>query len=270
VAELVPISDPDDPRIAAYVRLRDRDIARQHGFIAEGDVVVDLLVSLRSRCETVSMLIARRRLQRLEPLIRRLPPTTPVFVAEQPAMDRVVGFHIHRGVLAHGRRPPNPPAEALLAALPARALVVAALGVSNHDNIGGLFRNAAAFGADAVVIDSACCDPLYRKAIRVSAGGTLKVPWSRIEAGDDPLALLEGAGFAALALAPRGAEPLSAIACAPRAALLVGAEGAGLPASVLRRARTVRIPMAAGWDSLNVAAASAVALNALAQGRGDV
>jgi tRNA G18 (ribose-2'-O)-methylase SpoU len=139
-------------------------------------------------------------------------------------------------------------------------------GISNHDNMGGLFRNAAAFGVDAVLLDAACCDPLYRKAIRVSVGAALKVPVARLPTGEDPLALLERTGFTALALSPSGVEPLAGLARPDRAAVLLGTEGRGLDAALLRRARTVAIPMAAGWDSLNVAAASAVMLHELTLG----
>jgi len=139
-------------------------------------------------------------------------------------------------------------------------------GIGNHDNMGGLFRNAAAFGVDAVLLDGACCDPLYRKAIRVSVGATLKVPFARLPLGEDSLELLSRSGFAALALSPDGAERLAGLSRPNRAAVLLGAEGPGLPDDILRRARTVAIPMAAGWDSLNVAATSAIMLHELTMG----
>ena len=118
-------------------------------------------------------------------------------------MDAVVGFHIHRGVLAAGRRA-EPTAEALLADLPAQALVVGLCGIANHDNMGGLFRNAAAFGADAVLIDDDCCDPLYRKAIRVSVGAALTTPFARAGSAAELADRLVAAGFEVLALSPRG------------------------------------------------------------------
>ncbi len=207
--------------------------------------------------------MAESRLARIAPLIEGLDGSTPVYVASQAVMDAVVGFHIHRGLLAHGSRPDDPGAGALLAGLPRRALVLALFGVSNHDNMGGIFRNAAAFGADAVLLDGACCDPLYRKAIRVSVGATLAVPFARLAPGDDALDLLTRAGFEALALSPGAAAPLAGVARADRVAVLLGAEGPGLPAAVLARSRQVGIAMAPGWDSLNVAAASAIALHEL-------
>jgi tRNA G18 (ribose-2'-O)-methylase SpoU len=262
--EIIPITDPDDPRIAPYRQVRERDLVGRRGeFIAEGEVVLNVLLGAQSRCQASSLLIAEKRIERLEPLIERLPAEIPVYTAGQAVMDAIVGFHIHRGIMAHGTRPSDPGAEALLADLPPRALVLVLFGISNHDNIGGLFRNAAAFGVDAVLLDAACCDPLYRKAIRVSVGAALKVPFARLAASDDALALLERAGFTALALSPAGAERLAGLARPDRAAVLMGAEGAGLPSDVLQRTRTLAIPMAAGWDSLNVAAASAIVLHEL-------
>ncbi len=261
---IVPIDDPADPRIAAYVQVRERDVVgRGDGFIAEGEVVLRVLLGGGARAKAASLLVAEGRLARLAPLIAALDGETPVYLASQTVMDAVVGFHIHRGMLAHGLRPADPGAAALLGAAPARAVVLALFGVANHDNIGGIFRNAAAFGAGAVLLDAACCDPLYRKAIRVSVGATLKVPFARLAAGEDAIGVLEAAGFAPLALSPAGAEPLAGMARPDRAALLLGAEGPGLPPHLMARARTVGIAMAAGWDSLNVAAASAIALHEL-------
>ena len=157
-------------------------------------------------------------------------------------------------------------AEALLAGVGPRALVVVLFGVANHDNVGGVFRNAAAFGADAVLLDGACCDPLYRKAIRVSVGASLIVPFARLGEGDNALALLAAHGFAPVAFSPAGREPLGAIARPDRVAVLFGSEGHGLPEEVLSRCRSVRIPMAAGFDSLNVATASGIVLHHLTGG----
>jgi tRNA G18 (ribose-2'-O)-methylase SpoU len=182
-------------------------------------------------------------------------------------MDAIAGFPIHRGILAHGLRSEPRDANALLQSLPSRALALVLVGLSNHDNVGGVFRNAAAFGVDAVLLDAACCDPLYRKAIRVSVGAALTVPFARLSDSEDPLEVLEGAGFAALALTPAGAETVGDVTRPERVALLLGAEGPGLPDDILRRARTLAIPMKPGWDSLNVAAASAVVLHELTKPR---
>ena len=261
---IVPIDDPADPRIAAYAAVRERDlVGRGDGFIAEGEVVLRVLLGPGARAKAASVLVAENRLARLAPLLEGLADDVPVYAARQTVMDALVGFHIHRGILAHGLRPPDPGAAALLAGLPPRALALALFGVSNHDNIGGLFRNAAAFGVGAVLLDPACCDPLYRKAIRVSVGASFTVPFARLGPSEDAVAALERAGFVPLALTPGDAEPLTAVTRLDRAALLLGAEGPGLPQGILARARRVTIPMAAGWDSLNVAAASAVALHEL-------
>ena len=264
---IVPIDDPADPRVAPYLQVRERDLVGRRGeFIAEGEVVLRVLLGGGARCQASSLLLAANRVERLASVVDTLEAVIPVYAASQAVMDAVVGFHIHRGVLAHGVRPADPGAAALLGGLPPRALVLALFGISNHDNIGGIFRNAAAFGADAVLIDTACCDPLYRKAIRVSVGATLKVPFARLSARDDVLAMLARTGFEALALTPGGAETLSSIMRPPRAGILLGAEGAGLPPTLLAAARTLAIPMSPGWDSLNVAAASAVVLHHLAAG----
>ena len=261
---IVPITDPADARVAPYLNVRERDMVGRRGeFIAEGEVVLNVLLGGETHCRASSLLVAEKRLERLAPLIARLDASVPVYAAGQSVMDAVVGFHIHRGILAHGQRPPPTSAAQLLAGLPPRAVVVVLFGTSNHDNMGGVFRNAAAFGADAILIDSDCCDPFYRKAIRVSVGATLRTPFARLAPSDDALELLGGAGFEALALTPSGGEPLAGIVRPDRVAVLLGPEGKGLGSDILGRARTVGIVMAAGWDSLNVATASAIALHEL-------
>lgn len=258
---LLPVTDPDDPRIAAFRNVRERDlVGRQDGFIAEGEIVLRLLVET-PRHEVVSVLIAEKRQAKLGPVLARLPGDTPVFTATQEVIDAIAGFHLHRGILALGRRSAGPGAEALLRTLPARALVVAAVGIANHDNVGGIFRNAAAFGAHAVLLDSGSCDPLYRKAIRVSVGASLTVPFARFSEGADPVTLLTSQGFEVFALSPSGRVALRNLRRPERVAVLFGAEGSGLPENVLARTQTVRIPMARGFDSLNVATASGIVLH---------
>jgi tRNA G18 (ribose-2'-O)-methylase SpoU len=210
----------------------------------------------------VSVLVAAQRLAGLGRLLAGLPEATPVYAASQAAMDQVVGFPIHRGILALVRRP-ELSAEALIARLPQRAVVVGLAGIANHDNMGGIFRNAAAFGAAGVLIDDTCCDPLYRKAIRVSVGAALNVPFARAGSADEMLARLEAAGFEVAALSPTGATALSDLRLGPRAAVLFGAEGPGLPDPILARVRTVRIPMSGAFDSLNVATTSGIVLHHL-------
>jgi tRNA G18 (ribose-2'-O)-methylase SpoU len=178
-------------------------------------------------------------------------------------MDAIVGFPIHRGILAVARRPPLPPAEDFLSGLPQNALLVGLIGLSNHDNVGGIFRNAAAFGAQGILLDRESCDPLYRKAVRVSVGGALVVPFTRAASADAMVQALQAASFEILALSPSGREILSQVKPARRTALLLGAEGPGLPPDLLARTRTISIPMSGGFDSLNVATTSGIALHHL-------
>jgi tRNA G18 (ribose-2'-O)-methylase SpoU len=263
MARLVPIDDPADERIGAYRDVRERDLVGREGlFIAEGEVVLNLLVR-RARHRVVSLLLAEKRVAALRPLIDLLPDDVPVHVAGQAAMDAIVGFPLHRGMLALGRRGAEPPPDALLARAGDRAHVVVLFGIANHDNMGGIFRNAAAFGVDAVLLDADSCDPLYRKAIRVSVGAALVVPFARLKRDEDVLRLLERHGFSALALTPSGAADLRDLVPPAKAAVLLGAEGPGLPADILARAVAVRIPMAPGFDSLNVATASGIVLHHL-------
>lgn len=266
---IISIEDPADPRVAPYVAVRERDLVGRRGeFIAEGQVVLRVLLGPEARCRPSSLLIAENRLAGLADLIQRAPPGVPIYAARQAVMDEIVGFHIHRGILAHGRRPADFGAAALLEGVRGPAVVMALFGIANHDNMGGLVRNAAAFGVSAVLLDPRCCDPLYRKAIRVSVGAALTVPFARLSESEDAPALLAAHGFVPLALSPRGGRRLIELEPTARPALLLGAEGAGLPAELLALACPVSIPMAAGWDSLNVAAASAIALHHLTQAGG--
>lgn len=217
----------------------------------------------QSRHAPLSLLLAEKRLAKLEPLIAGLAPDVPVYLAPQAVMDAVVGFPIHRGVLALARRAEPLKPAALLAAQPTAALVLALVGISNHDNMGGLFRNAAAFGAGAVLLDGESCDPLYRKAIRVSVGSAVTTPFARLGPGEDLVGLLASHGFEPLALSPRAQTALADLPRLARAAVIVGPEGPGLPDDLLARCRGVAIPMASGVDSLNVGVAAALALHHL-------
>jgi tRNA G18 (ribose-2'-O)-methylase SpoU len=260
---ITPITDPNDPRIGAYRDIRERDLVGRQGlFVAEGEVVLRLL--LRSTlCRPRSILIADKRVEALAPLLDEAPAGVPVYAAGQAVLDAIAGFHLHRGILAIGERISAPSAGELLDGLSERALVVGVHGVGNHDNMGGLFRNAAAFGADAVLLGSDCCDPLYRKAIRVGVGAALITPFARFAPGEDPIDALTARGFQVLALTPGGDHALADVARADRTAVLFGAEGPGLPPALLERATTVRIAMASGFDSLNVATASGIVLHHL-------
>jgi len=262
-ARLVRIDDPDDPRIGPYRDIRERDlVGRQGRFVAEGRVVLNVLFSAR-RFEAESVLLLENRVDGSRDLLDAVPDSVPVYVAPAHVLDAIAGFHMHRGILAIGRRRPNETVSDLLAALPSDALVVALAGIANHDNMGAIFRNAAAFGADAVTMDPTCCDPLYRKAIRVSVGAALKVPFATAPSLDDLVGKLGGAGFNLIALSPQGDVDIADLKPGRRRALLLGSEGMGLPAALLARLTSVRIPIASDFDSLNVAAASAIALHRL-------
>jgi tRNA G18 (ribose-2'-O)-methylase SpoU len=261
---ITPIEDPEDPRIAAFRDIRERDLTGREGlFIAEGSVVVRTLASAASLCRPRAVLLAAQRVDAHADVIAALPADVPVYAAGQVVLDRIAGFPLHRGVLALGEKPAPRPLDEVLAALGPDAVVLAAMGIGNHDNIGGLFRNAAALGAGAVLLDDRCCDPFYRKAVRVSVGGVLRMPSATGVGAEALLDGLERAGFEVLALSPGAAEPLTAIRRRGRTAVLVGPEGPGLPPAIIARCRPVSIPMAGGFDSLNVATAAAIALHHL-------
>ncbi|KQT88162.1 RNA methyltransferase [Aurantimonas sp. Leaf443] len=266
--DLVDLTDPTDSRLEAFRDVRERDLAREGAFIAEGTVVLDQLFASRA-FRPVSLLVLRNRLAGLMPRLSHLAPDVPVYVAEQDVFDGIAGFHVHRGVLAHAvRRAPERPIEARLAEIAASGgTVVAALGLSNHDNMGALFRNAAAFGAGAVLLDDRACDPLYRKAIRVSVGTVLTLPFHRFARVGDLFSALAAAGFRTLALSPAGRTRLQALAPDGATALVLGTEGEGLPPALLSRHETLAIDMAPGLDSLNVATTAAIVLHHLYCGR---
>jgi tRNA G18 (ribose-2'-O)-methylase SpoU len=265
---LIPLDDPADPRLAPYRVVRERDLAGRTGAIMlEGEVVVRLAIA-RGLYPIESVLAADNRVAKLADAFAALPRDTPVYVAPRTVVDTVAGFPLHRGLLAVARRPPAPPLEALLASLPAQALVLGLCGLANHDNVGGAFRNAAAFGCAAVALDQACADPLYRKAIRVSVGAALTLPHARARSAEAMVAALEAAGFEVCLLSPRGALAITALAPVARRAILIGTEGDGLPDALLARGRAVSIPMPGAIDSLNAATAAGIALfhASLAQG----
>ncbi|MEL6795373.1 MAG: RNA methyltransferase [Planctomycetota bacterium] len=264
----IAIDDPDDPRIAAYRSLRENRLPKPtehapHGlFIAEGEKVVRRFAEGASRFELASVLLAGSRLDRDRPWLAGLPDGTPIYLAGRPVMDAIVGFPIHRGVLAAGLRLPDPPIADLLA----EAQTVLVLeGLANHDNVGGIFRVAAVLGRNPVVLlDPTSCDPLYRKAIRVSMGHALAVPFARLPDWPNGLAELASAGFETLALGLAG-DATSMHGWRPRSdrvAWLLGAEGPGLSDCALAAAdAVVRIGMEPGVDSLNVVTAAAIALH---------
>jgi tRNA G18 (ribose-2'-O)-methylase SpoU len=265
VGQLIEITDTDDARLRDYVSLTDmalRSRAEPEAglFIAEGQLVIER--ALAAGYPPRSMLLSTNWLDRMAPLIEAF--DGPVYVGSAALLEDVTGFHVHRGALAAMGRPPLPDATDLLAT--ARRVVILEK-VNNHTNVGAIFRGAAALGMDAVLLSPDCADPLYRRSVKVAMGTVFAVPYARVEPWPQALEAVRAAGFQLLALTPApDAVPLQRLRVAPdeRVALLFGAEGEGLSQRALRAADvTVRIPMSAGVDSLNVAAAAAVACYAL-------
>lgn len=258
---MITITDPEDARLEPYRDIRERDLVRrERRFIAEGTTVLNVLVHQR-RFAIESVLILENRLAGLRALTAALPASVPVYVAQAPVIDAIAGFPMHRGVLAIGHRRAD--ADSPPDAGDARSwrTIVALCGLSNHDNMGAIFRNAAALGADAVVMDAQSCDPLYRKALRVSVGGVLAVPWHRFDTAEQMLQWLTATGLTPISLTPGGKIAVEHWQPAARTALVLGAEGPGLPRSILDRTQTLRIDMAGGFDSLNVATCAALVLH---------
>jgi tRNA G18 (ribose-2'-O)-methylase SpoU len=248
----------DDARLADYRDLRDRRLDQESGrFVAESELVVRKL--LDSRLDVCSVLLTAPRLAALEPALAASVRDLPVYVVPQAVMDRVAGFHVHRGCLAVAERPSA-------ARVPDGArLVVVLVDLVDVDNLGAMARNAAAFGADALLLSPRCADPFYRKAVRTSAGAVLSLPIVRAARWpDDLLELRERRGFGLVgAVLDSQARPLAEFCPPARLALLFGAEGPGLDPETRKLCDAlVTIPMAAGpaVDSLNVAAAGAVFL----------
>ncbi|HVZ28889.1 MAG TPA: RNA methyltransferase [Asticcacaulis sp.] len=250
---IIEIDDAGDSRLELYRNVKDRDLTGRDGlFMAEGQVVLERLFSSKI-CRTTNVLTTRERLKNLD--ISTLPGDVPVYVVAQAVIDAVAGFAVHRGYLALGQY--APPIDFTDIITGSRLRILALSAIANTDNMGGLMRNAAAFGVDAVLIDTACCDPLYRKAIRVSVGGVFQVPHYRI---DNLIGTLKTNGITAYALSPSGKIVLDEVRPASRSAFLFGAEGPGLAKDVLAACMTVRIDMHGGFDSLNVATTSGIVL----------
>jgi len=258
------ITDPSDPRIAAFTSIRERDLTGRDGrFIVEGRVTLQVLLE-RSRFPIESLFLAENRLEPLADLLADVPDGTPIYTASQPVFDEIAGFAVHRGILACARKTDPPP----LAEFNGADTLLVAVGLSNHDNVGALFRNAAALGAGGVLLDGESCDPLYRKSIRVSAGTALWLPFRHGGAALEIVSDLKRAGFTPWALTPRSSAPsIWGVPRPKKLALMVGAEGPGLPDDIIQAAQPVCIPMASDVDSLNVATAAAIALAAVQERR---
>jgi tRNA G18 (ribose-2'-O)-methylase SpoU len=274
VADPIRIEHADDPRIDEFRSIRERDLVGRHGrFIAEGTVVLRMLAAAHQRQREFTaekILILENRLAGVADILASFPDGVPVYVADSAVLDGIVGFHLHRGILAVGRRVREPLAAELIAALPENALVAAAIGISNHDNIGSIFRNAAAFGADAILLDETCCDPLYRKALRVSVGSVLQVPYARGGNMTELVGTLVEEGFAIWGLSPSGRTDIRSVPASPRMALLTGSEGHGLPPTLMERIHTASIPQVPGLDSLNAATATGIAFYQIAGAQGRI
>ena len=255
------ITDPDDERIADYRALTDVELRTRWEqpfglFIAEGELV--LRRALRAGYPPRSFLVDAKRVEQLADL--PADGGAPIYAATPDVLQRATGFHVHRGVLASfHRRALRTPDDVLGGARRVAILE----DVNNHTNLGAIFRGAAALGIDAVLLSPSCADPLYRRSVRVSMGEVFAVPYARLEPWPAALAQVRAAGFAVLALTPAaGALPIQHLAPAQRAraALLLGAEGPGLSRHALAASDVrVSIPMRRDVDSLNVAAAAAVA-----------
>lgn len=254
----IAITDVADRRLDDYRHLTDVALRRRlepaNGlFIAEGEVVVRRAV--QAGYVPRSLLLLDRYCQ-----LASLAGGAPVFLGGADVLESLTGFDVHRGVLAAMERRAQQPAAVLLGSA-RRVLVLEDM--NNPTNVGAVFRCAAALGMDAVLLSPRCADPLYRRAVRVSMGAVFAVPYARLDGWPASLRSVRADGYRVLGLTPNpAAVPLDSLRCedGERLALLLGAEGAGLSAEALRHAELrVRIPMAAGVDSLNVAAAAAVA-----------
>lgn len=264
MARIVTIEDPNDPRLADYVRLRDvqlrKSLETEHGlFLAEGEKVIRRAVA--AGYPVRSFLVTPRSRDALADVLDRF--DAPVYLADLEVTRRIAGFPIHRGALASMDRLPLPSVAEVIA--DARRLVVCE-DIVDHTNVGAVVRCAAALGVDGVILAPRCSDPLYRRSVKVSMGAVFALPYARMERWYDGLGELRAAGFRLLALTPdQSALPIDRALMGERVALLLGSEGDGLSSRWVHQAdEAVRIPMSPdamrlGVDSLNVVAAAAIA-----------
>jgi tRNA G18 (ribose-2'-O)-methylase SpoU len=256
----------DDPRVDPYRNVRDADLrGRDDLFMAESELVIRRLLRTPERLH--SLLLSPRRYEKLHTELEGLPDTVPVYVAELQLMHEIAAFHIHRGVLAAGIRPRDEQLTVGAALGPILSktayTLVAAEGITNVDNMGALFRNAAAFGVAGILLDPTCCDPLYRKAIRVSMGHTLSIPYAISHDWSGDLERMKREwGIGIIGAEPtEAAIPLWQLPRSDRMMYIFGSEGHGLSRHTLKLCDAVcAIPMSGDVPSLNVAVASAVVL----------
>ena len=271
----IEVNDPEDPQIEVFQGLRDHVLRQKREqrdgdmagvFICEGDIVVERAVAAGYRLE--SMLADARR---TKPLPAAVPDDVPLFAAGPDVLQRVTGYHQHRGVLACFRRRPVPPPDEVLAALSNNSTILVIERVNNPTNMGVILRCAAALGVEAFFLDPRCCDPLYRRSARVSMGEAFALPYARFSAWPSGLGQLNDHGFETWALTPDvDSEDLGRIRVPEngRVALVLGAEGPGLTEEVKDQAdRRVKISMSGTVDSINVGSAAAVAFYAVQQAR---
>jgi tRNA G18 (ribose-2'-O)-methylase SpoU len=252
----------DDPRLDQYRNVADGELLRRHGmFVAEGRLTVRRLIeSGRPVC---SLLLNEASYRALTPSLSGLPGDTPVYTCETGAFTQITGFHLHRGCLALA---PRFPERSLSDVADQSNRVIVLEGVTDADNIGSVFRNAAAFGVGGIILSPGCCDPLYRKAIRTSMGSVLRVPYMFPADWPGGLVELKAKGFTLVALTPHQTAS-DLVACdrrqiGIRLALLVGSEGSGLTLEAQSLADIrIRIPIDAAVDSLNLATATGIALH---------
>jgi tRNA G18 (ribose-2'-O)-methylase SpoU len=266
---MIGVADPTDPRLSDYVSLRDvqlrKHLEAEHGFfIAEGEKVVRRAVA--AGFEPRSFLMSERWLDGLSAELEAA-ADAPCYVVDEQTAEQVTGFHVHRGALASLERRPLPLVEQVLAG--ARRVVVLE-DIVDHTNVGAIARNAAALGIDAMLLSPRCADPLYRRSIKVAMGAVFTLAWTRMEEWYDALPRLHDAGFTTLALTPdRDAVEITDLLRTTeldKLCIILGSEGSGISPRWLSSAdRRVRIAMSGGVDSLNVAAAAAVAFYAMQQ-----
>lgn len=255
-----PIDSLDDPRLAVYRNLKDRELARDRRglFIAEGAQVVKRL--LASDFPVESVLLAQRRVEQYAP---QVPPAVPVYVVPDPLMHGVLGFKFHSGVIACGRRKPALTLDGFMSRLGERAILVVCPETNNTENLGAMMRICAGFGVDGMILGQHCCDPFYRQSIRVSMGSVFSLNLLQSDDLMRDLARLRSAyGVERIAsVLDDSAEPLRTAQRSPRIAILFGNEAQGLPQQVIAECdRRITIPMKLGTDSLNVAVATGVFL----------
>lgn len=273
--QMISVNDIDDPRLEDYRDIRDRDLMGSDGrrglFIGEAVLVVDVMLSFPGM--TRSVLASEQQADRLAEMIASsASPETPLFVASSELLESIAGFDIHRGVLACGNRPDESiqSLENIIPAVQTKATVLICEKINNIDNIGMLFRNAAAFGVDAVVLSPDCHDPLYRKSLRVSIGHALRIPFHRSSNWTETLDALRNDHQLALigTTLHSSAQSLDEITPPSRVGLLVGSEYEGLQNETMKRCHELaRVPMAPGTDSLNVGVASAICLHRFSQSK---